>query len=278
VTSLDITLEASASLHPGGDPGRFVSTHAGVIRRTRDRDGRPSAVGVVRAYRIHADAADEAGETPFRACDVHSQDLREVHAALFDEGTDDFREGIRARLGAICVDVLASAYVLLSPRQHGLNLGPAAAGRVIDLLGGGVRPRRGANLPAERRRARVRGGPGGVDPHARRRGGGGGGAAEAAAAHPPTRVPPGRRDALPRDGFGARDADARGGGRAGGTEGLVRRGRGSEGCAAGTTSGPATSDAGGRSRHFRTQGVTWDVVGIGIETADWAGRVPGPRR
>ena len=62
MTSFHITLKTYASLHPGGDPGRFVSTHAGVIRRARDRDGRASAVGLLRAYRVHADEVDEAGE------------------------------------------------------------------------------------------------------------------------------------------------------------------------------------------------------------------------
>jgi hypothetical protein len=137
VTSFHISLETSTPLYPGGDPGRFVSTHVGEIRRIRDRDGRHSAVGMVRAHRVHADAADEARETLLRACDAHSQELREVYAALFDPATDDLREPIRARFGVLGGDLLVLDYVLLSPRWRGLDLGLAAARRVIDLLGGG---------------------------------------------------------------------------------------------------------------------------------------------
>ena len=128
MSSFDLVLKTSASLHPNGEPDRFISAHEGVIRRTRDCDGKVSTVGLVRAYRIHSNLAEEAGEPLFDVCDCHSQEMHDLCAALFDAETDDIRAGL---------DILVLDYVLLSPRWRGLKLGMMAARRMIDLLGGG---------------------------------------------------------------------------------------------------------------------------------------------
>jgi hypothetical protein len=132
----DIVLRTSGSLHPGGEPDDFISTHAGVIRCTRDRDGKVFKVGRVKAYRIHAGLAREAGESVFEVCDARSQEMCEVYDALFDPD-DDLNPEIRDQFEAIDSDVLVLDYVLLSPRWRGLKLGLLAARKVIDLLGGG---------------------------------------------------------------------------------------------------------------------------------------------
>jgi hypothetical protein len=137
VSSFDITLKTTSSLHPDGEPDRFISEHSGVIRRTRDRDGKVFNVGIARAYRIHAGLAEQAGEPLFDVCDCHSQQMYELYAALFDSGTDDIREDVRVTFDVFDGDILLLDYVLLSPRWRGLKLGLMAARKVIDLLGGG---------------------------------------------------------------------------------------------------------------------------------------------
>lgn len=137
MSSFDIVLKTSASLHPDGEPDRFISEHAGVIRRTRDRDGKTFNVGIARAYRIHAALAEQAGEPLFDLCDCHSQQMHELYAVLFDAETDDIREDVRAAFDVFDGDILVLDYVLLSPRWRGLKLGLMAARKLIDLPGGG---------------------------------------------------------------------------------------------------------------------------------------------
>ena len=133
----DLVITTSASLHPDGEPSDFVSEYTGTIRCTRDRDGRVVRVGRVRAYRINAALAREAGESVFDVCDSHSQELHEVYAAVFDAGQDDIREEIRQRFDGFDSDVLVLDYVLLSPRWRGLRLGLLAARKLIDTVGSG---------------------------------------------------------------------------------------------------------------------------------------------
>jgi hypothetical protein len=132
----DIILQTSGTLHPDGEPDDFIAEHTGVIRCTRD-SGRVSTVGKVKAYRIHAALAREAGETVFAACDAHSQLMCDLYAALFEPTEDDLKESVRGRFDAAESDVLVLDYILLSPRWRGLKLGLLAARKVIDLLGGG---------------------------------------------------------------------------------------------------------------------------------------------
>jgi hypothetical protein len=137
MASFDILLQTSGSLHPDGEPDRFISSYAGLIRCTRDSDGRAINVGKVRAYRVHADLARQAGESVFDVCDAHSQAMHDVYAALFDPATDDLRQSVRDQLDVFETDVLVLDYVLLSPRWRGLRIGLLAARKLIDLLGGG---------------------------------------------------------------------------------------------------------------------------------------------
>jgi hypothetical protein len=133
----DIVLRTSGSLHPGGGPDDFISTHTGVIRCTRDHDDKVFRVGRVKAYRIHAGLAREAGESVFEVCDAHSQEMHDVYAALFDPGEDNLTPEIRDQFEAFDSDILMLDYVVLSPRWRGLKLGLLAARKMIDLLGGG---------------------------------------------------------------------------------------------------------------------------------------------
>jgi hypothetical protein len=137
MASFDIVLKTSGGLHPDGEPDRFISAHTGLVRCTRDGDGRAFRVGKVKAYRIHADLARQAGEPVFDVCDAHSQGMHEVYAALFDPATDDLQEPVREQIDGCDSDVLVLDYVLLSPRWRGLKIGLLAARKLIDLLGGG---------------------------------------------------------------------------------------------------------------------------------------------
>jgi hypothetical protein len=132
----DIVLKTSGTLHPDGEPDDFISEHTGIIRCTRD-DEKVATVGKVKAYRIHADLARQAGETILDVCDAHSQQLHDVYATLYDPTEDDLKEAIRERFDAVSSDVLVLDYVLLSPRWRGLKVGLLAARKLIDLLGGG---------------------------------------------------------------------------------------------------------------------------------------------
>jgi hypothetical protein len=133
----DLILRTSGSLLPGGEPDDFISTYTGLIRCTRDRDGKVFRVGRAKAYRIHAGLAREAGEPVFDVCDAHSQEMQEVYAGLFDPEDDDLSQAVRDQFDAFDSDVLVLDYVLLSPRWRGLKLGLLAARKMIDLLGGG---------------------------------------------------------------------------------------------------------------------------------------------
>jgi hypothetical protein len=133
----DLVLQTSGSLHPDGEPDRFISEYTGLIRSTRNQDGKVFTVGKVKAYRIHVDLAHQAGESVFDVCDAHSQDLHEIYAALFDPVTDDLKESVRHQIDGFDSDVLILDYILLSPRWRGLKIGLLAARKLIDLLGGG---------------------------------------------------------------------------------------------------------------------------------------------
>lgn len=125
------------SWHPDGESDRFISTHARVIRRTRERDGKAFNVGIARAYRIHADLTGQAGESLFDVCDCHSQQMHDLYAALFNTDADDILEDVRADFDVFDGDILVLDHVLLSPRWRGLKLGLMAAKKMIYLLGGG---------------------------------------------------------------------------------------------------------------------------------------------
>jgi hypothetical protein len=88
----DLVLKTSGSLHSDGEPDDFISEHIGLIRYTRNHDGRVFKVGKVKACRIHADLARQAGESIFDVCDAHSQEMHEVYVTLFDPATDDLKE------------------------------------------------------------------------------------------------------------------------------------------------------------------------------------------
>ena len=133
----DLLIRTSASLHPDGEPSDFISEYTGTIRCTDDRNGAVRRVGRVRAYRIHAGLAREAGESVYDACDSHSQEMHEVYRAVFDANDDDIREEIRTQFDGFDSDVLVVDYVLLAPRWRDLRLGLLATRKLVDLFGGG---------------------------------------------------------------------------------------------------------------------------------------------
>src|SRR5262245_48949062 len=115
MSSFDIVFRTAASLHPDGEPDRFISAHTAVIRRTRSRDDKAFKVGRVKAYRIHADLAAQAGESLLDVCDCHSQEMHDLYAALSDPEADDLRADVRTRLDVFDNDILVLEYILLSP-------------------------------------------------------------------------------------------------------------------------------------------------------------------
>jgi hypothetical protein len=133
----DIILQTSGSLHPDNDPTDFISTYTGIIRCTREKDGKVVKVGKVKAYRIHADLARENRSSVLEACDAHSHQMLEVYESVFDAETDDLRDEVREQFDGFASDVLVLDYVVLSPRWRGLKLGLLAARKMIDLLGNG---------------------------------------------------------------------------------------------------------------------------------------------
>jgi hypothetical protein len=137
MATFDLVLQTAGSLHPGGEPSDFVSAYRGVIRCTRDRDGKVFKVGRVKAHRVHADLAGRAGEPLFDVCDAHSQEMHEVYAALFDHEANDLKYDVQDQFECINSDVLVLDYVLLAPRWRGLRLGLLAARKLVDMVGGG---------------------------------------------------------------------------------------------------------------------------------------------
>jgi hypothetical protein len=99
MATFDIVLRTRGSLHPESEPDDFITCHSGFIRRVRDRDGKASKVGLVRASRIHADLAEQAGVPLFDVCDAHSAEMTEVSPAGEDDadGLPNDRGKIMAR-------------------------------------------------------------------------------------------------------------------------------------------------------------------------------------
>jgi hypothetical protein len=65
MTFFDLVLQTQGSLHPDGEPDRFISEYTGYVHGEGD-DGTARRVGKVLAYRIHADLAARSGEAPLR--------------------------------------------------------------------------------------------------------------------------------------------------------------------------------------------------------------------
>jgi hypothetical protein len=137
MASYDVVLRTGGSLHPCGEPTEFVSTYAGTITCTDDETGAVTRVGRVRALRVHAALAADAGESLFDVCDAHSHELHVLHALLYEPDGYAFREPLVNGLDAHQWDLLALDYVVLHPRWRGLELGLLAVRKVADLLGGG---------------------------------------------------------------------------------------------------------------------------------------------
>jgi hypothetical protein len=133
----NIEFRTSATLHPGDEPDEFISTHEGVIRYERERDGRLFTVGKLKAYRIHAGLATNHGESLAEVCDAHSAELHEAHTLLYEPDGYGFREELVERLDALEADCLLIDYVVLHPKWRGLRLGLLALRKAVDVLGGG---------------------------------------------------------------------------------------------------------------------------------------------
>lgn len=125
------------SLHPDGEPSRFVSLHRGVIRYEREKDGKAFKIGRVLAYRLQAGLAADAAENLFEVCDAHSAELLDAFAVLYEPSGYSFREQFVRRYTALETDLLLIDYVVIHPHWRGLRLGLLALRRTADLLGGG---------------------------------------------------------------------------------------------------------------------------------------------
>src|SRR4051812_10576743 len=136
MTFFDLVLKTGGSLHPDGEPDRFISEYTGFIRGEGD-DGKARRVGKVHAHRIHADLAARHGEPLFDVCDAHSHALHACHTLFYEPGQYHFREPLTDRFDAMDADCLVLDYVVLHPRWRGLKLGLLAVRKLIDLLGGG---------------------------------------------------------------------------------------------------------------------------------------------
>jgi len=136
MTFFDLVLQTRGSLHPDGEPDRFISEHTGYI--LADRNGACTRrVGKVHAYRIHADLAAQSGEPLFDVCDAHSHELHVLHSLVYEPDQYRFKEALIDRFDALDCDCLVLDYIVLHPRWRGLKLGLLAARKMVDLLGGG---------------------------------------------------------------------------------------------------------------------------------------------
>jgi hypothetical protein len=74
VTRFDLVVQTRGSLHPDGEPDRFISEYLGFVHG-QGEDGTARLVGKVHAYRIHGDLAARHGEPLSDVCDAHSPQL-----------------------------------------------------------------------------------------------------------------------------------------------------------------------------------------------------------
>src|SRR4051794_2027510 len=137
MASFSLTVQATASIHPDGEPSDFITEYDGVLYCCRDEDGKVTKVGRVHAYRLHADLAANAGESLFDVCDCHSQWMADLYGELFDHEDNDLRPDVRDQFDGFDADLLILDYVVLRPKWRGLRVGLLAARKLVDLLGGG---------------------------------------------------------------------------------------------------------------------------------------------
>lgn len=137
MASFNILLRSQVSLHPSGDPSEFFSSYDGVITCMDDESGVIKKVGLVRALRIHARLACNAGQSLFDVCDSHSGELLYLHNLLYEPGGYSFKEKWMDQFDATDSDLLLIDYVILAPRWRKLNLGLLAVRKMVDLIGSG---------------------------------------------------------------------------------------------------------------------------------------------
>lgn len=133
----DLVVQSAISLHGRDEPSEYVSEHTGYLRYHRDRDDRTFRVGLLRAYRLHAERAANDGISLFELCDAHSAELLDLYATLFDLEEDFYHEDIQQRFTIVEADCLVIDSLVLHPRWRGLKLGLVAIRKAVDLLGGG---------------------------------------------------------------------------------------------------------------------------------------------
>jgi hypothetical protein len=137
MASFDLILKTRGRLHPDGEPTQFVSDYSGVITCTDDETGEVSKVGRVKALRVHAGLAHNAGEWLFDVCGAHSQELHVLHTLLYEPEGYNFQDDIQARFDTFETDLLVLDYIVLAPKWRKLRLGLLAARQLTDMVGGG---------------------------------------------------------------------------------------------------------------------------------------------
>src|SRR4051794_35605617 len=100
VATFSLTVQATASIHPDGEPSELITEYDGVLYCC-DEGGKVAKVGRVHAYRLQADLAANAGESLFDVCDCHSQEMADLFGDLFDHADNDLRPDIRDQFDGI---------------------------------------------------------------------------------------------------------------------------------------------------------------------------------
>ena len=89
-------------------------------------DAKVSKVGRIRALRIHAGLALDAGKSLFEVCDAHSHELHHLYSLLYDH-QDGLKEELVDRFDSAESDVLVLDYIILNPKWRRLKLGLAVS-------------------------------------------------------------------------------------------------------------------------------------------------------
>lgn len=97
--SFDLSLSTRSPLLSDGEPGDFISEHRGTVLAIDDA-GAETAVGYVRALKLHAGLAWEKGESLFDVCDSHSHEMHAIHSLLYKPGGYTLRETLARRFEA----------------------------------------------------------------------------------------------------------------------------------------------------------------------------------
>lgn len=133
----DLKLSTRATLLVDGDPGDFVTEHAGEVVHVTEDGSTETTAGYVHALVLHAGLAANRRESLFEVCDCHSQEMLDLYALLYRPNGYDFKPTLVDRFDTFDFDLLVLDYIILDPKWRKLKLGLLVARKVIDILGNG---------------------------------------------------------------------------------------------------------------------------------------------